>query len=125
MRCIPQCIYGSKPDHSAFNSAKLSTDKEIFTMAALTFDTLKFANKLKAAGVPPEQAEAEAAALSEVLEVNLKELATKEDLKDSLKDLELKLDTRFERLMGEMQLLKWMVGILIAGVLSLVLKAFF
>lgn len=94
-------------------------------MATLTFDTLKFANKLKAAGVPPEQAEAEAAALSEVLEVNLKELATKEDLKSGLKDLEMKLDTRFEKLMGEMLLLKWMLGILIAGVISLVLKAFF
>jgi hypothetical protein len=40
---------------------------------------VKFANKLKAAGVPPEQAEAKAAALSEVLEVNLKELATKDE----------------------------------------------
>jgi hypothetical protein len=29
-------------------------------MATITFDTLKFANKLKAAGVLPEQAEAEA-----------------------------------------------------------------
>jgi len=45
-------------------------------------------------------------------------LATKEDL-------EMKLDTRFEKLMGEMLLLKWMMGILIAGVISLVLKAFF
>jgi len=36
-------------------------------MATLNFDTLKFANKLKAAGVPPEQAEAEAATLSETL----------------------------------------------------------
>lgn len=40
-------------------------------MATFTFDTLKFASKLKAAGVPPEQAEAEAGVLSEVLEVNL------------------------------------------------------
>jgi hypothetical protein len=93
-------------------------------MASFTFDTLKFANKLKAAGVPAEHAEAEAAALSEVLEVNLKELATKEDLKNGLRDLEMKLDTRLEKLMGEMVLLKWMMGILIAGVISLVLKAF-
>ena len=57
-------------------------------MATATFDTLKFANKLKAAGVPPEQAEAEAAVLSEVLEVNLKELATKEDLRSGLSQLE-------------------------------------
>ena len=34
---------------------------------------LKFANTLKQAGVPSAQAEAEATALSEVLEVNLKE----------------------------------------------------
>ena len=50
-------------------------------MAAITFDTLKFANTLKAAGILPAQAEAEAVALSEVLEVNFKELVTKEDLK--------------------------------------------
>ena len=44
-------------------------------MATITFDTLKFANTLKRAGVPPAQAEAEAeaTALSEVLEVNLKD----------------------------------------------------
>jgi hypothetical protein len=49
-------------------------------MSALTFDTLKYANTLKAAGVSQAQAEAQAAALSEVMEVNLKELATKGDL---------------------------------------------
>jgi len=49
-------------------------------MTALIFDTLKYANTLKAAGVASEQAEAQANALSEVLEVNLKELATKDDL---------------------------------------------
>ncbi len=50
-------------------------------MATITFDTLKFANTLKEAGVPSAQAEAEATALSEVLEVNLKELVTKDDLR--------------------------------------------
>jgi len=49
-------------------------------MSTLTFDTLKFANRLKTAGVPAIQAEAEADALSEVLETNLGELVTKEDL---------------------------------------------
>jgi hypothetical protein len=34
-------------------------------MVVATFDTLKFANSLKAAGVPDKQAEAEAAAISE------------------------------------------------------------
>ena len=41
------------------------------------FDPLKFANTLKDAGVPSAQAEAETKALSEVLEVNLKELIFK------------------------------------------------
>jgi hypothetical protein len=50
-------------------------------MATITFDALKFANTLKEAGVPSAQAEAEAMALSDVLEVNLKELVTKEDLR--------------------------------------------
>ena len=46
-------------------------------MGTITFDTLKFANTLKEASVPPAQAEAEATALSEVLEINLRDLATK------------------------------------------------
>jgi hypothetical protein len=50
-------------------------------MATVAFDTLKFANRLKAAGVPEKQAEAEAEVLAEVLAVSLKELTTKGDLK--------------------------------------------
>ena len=49
-------------------------------MNTLTFGTLKYANRLKKAGVPPEQAEEQASALSEAFEVNLKELATKGNL---------------------------------------------
>jgi len=57
-------------------------------MSTLTFDTLKFANRLKSAGVLPAQAEAEAEALAEVFETNLKDLATKEDLLQAKKDLQ-------------------------------------
>ncbi len=76
-------------------------------MAAITFDTLKFANTLKEAGVPPAQAEAEATALSEVLEVNLKELVTKEDLKHEvellrrdMRDMEQRLVIKLGGLMA-------------------------
>ena len=62
-------------------------------MAAITFDTLKYANRLKAAGVPDKQAEAEV--LSEALEVNLKELATKEDLHREMESLRRDIDARF------------------------------
>jgi len=57
-------------------------------MATVTFDTLKFVNRLKNAGIPSVHAEAEADALSEVFETNLSELATKEDLRHEIKELE-------------------------------------
>jgi hypothetical protein len=68
-------------------------------MATITFDTLKFANKLKSAGVLPEHAEAEAEALADIFEANLNEVATKEDiklLKEDIKHLEDKLCERFD-----------------------------
>lgn len=68
-------------------------------MTTITFDTLKFANKLKSAGVLPEHAEAEAEALADIFEANLKEVATKEDikyLKDDIKHLEERLCERFD-----------------------------
>ena len=49
-------------------------------MAVATFDTLKFANTLKAAGVPERQAEAQAVAFAEVIQINLKDLVSNEDL---------------------------------------------
>jgi hypothetical protein len=87
-------------------------------MAAITFDTLKFANKLKSAGVPDKQAEAEAEALSEALEVNLKELVTKEYL-------DAKLQHELAPLRTDLVVIKWMIGLMLVGVISLVLKAFF
>ena len=70
-------------------------------MASVTFDTLKFAEKLIAAGVPEAQAKAEASALSEVLEINLKNVVTKEHLDNKL--AEFKTD-----------LIKWVVGMALA-----------
>jgi phage host-nuclease inhibitor protein Gam len=61
-------------------------------MAVATFGTLKFANALKAAGVPDKQAEAEATVLSEALQLNLKELATKDDLASTKGDLKREID---------------------------------
>ncbi|MBF0458191.1 MAG: hypothetical protein HQK99_09880 [Nitrospirae bacterium] len=48
-------------------------------------------------------------------------MATKEDL---LK-VESKLSERMTRIEGELTLVKWMMGIMLAGVISLVMKAFF
>ena len=56
-------------------------------MGVATFDTLKFANTLKAAGVPDRQAEAQAVAFAEVIQINLKDLVTKDDLNHAVDEL--------------------------------------
>ena len=71
-------------------------------MATIAFDTLKYSKRLKDAGVPDSQAEAEAEALAEVLEVNLKELATKADLLVVKTDLTREMDL-LRRDMREME----------------------
>lgn len=78
-------------------------------MATVAFDTLKFVEKLKAAGVPEPQAKAEAEALQEAF--GTAELATKRDLER----LEAKLDTRFERIDGELRLNRWMLGVIVVA----------
>jgi hypothetical protein len=80
-------------------------------MATITFDTLKYVEKLKAAGVPEGQAKAEAEALvsafSEAMEA---QLATKNDI---------------NRIEKELVVLKWMTGIVMGGILALIMKTFF
>src|SRR5437762_1061865 len=93
-------------------------------MSTLTFDTLKFANQLKTAGVPTTHAEAEAKALSEVFETNLSELATKADLRE----LELRITSRSDSKLADLkfELLKWMIGLAVAqaGLIIGLLKFF-
>jgi len=97
-------------------------------MNAITFDTLKYANTLKKAGFPPEQAEAQAGALSEVLEVNLKELATKGDIatvKGDLSAMEQRIDARLMLLEQRMTI---KLGMMIFGAVGAALalaKLFF
>lgn len=79
-------------------------------MSTITFDTLKFVEKLKSAGVPEAQAKAEAEALvSAFAEAMDAQLATRSDI------------FRIEK---ELAVLKWMSGIVMGGVLALILKAF-
>lgn len=57
------------------------------TTATLTFDTLAYAKRLQAAGVPREQAEVQAEAMREIVE---DKLSTKRDLQE----MELRLNAR-------------------------------
>ena len=63
-------------------------------MTTVTFDTLGYFEKLKAAGVPETQAKAQIEVIREVIE---DKLATKQDIKDlktELKELEYRLTIR-------------------------------
>jgi len=89
-------------------------------MTTLTFDTLKFANRLKAAGVSPGHAEAEAEALSEVFEANTSALATKQDLHEyesairtDLHHLEERFNNKLEKL--EMRMTIKLGSIMVIG----------
>jgi hypothetical protein len=79
-------------------------------MTTITFDTLELVDKLKTAGIPQEQAEAVVRVIADAQN----KLVTKDDLEISLSPLKT-----------DLAVLKWMIGILIAGVMSLVLKTFF
>ena len=79
-------------------------------MTTITFDTLELVDKLKTAGIPQEQAEA---VVRVIADAQIK-LVTKDDLEIALSPLKT-----------DLAVLKWMIGILIAGVMSLVIKTFF
>jgi hypothetical protein len=87
-------------------------------MSTVTFDTLELVAKLKTAGIPQEQAEAVVRVIADAQAV----LATKQDLKELKADLD---KTEFAPIKTDLVVLKWMMGVLLAGVVSLVLKAFF
>jgi hypothetical protein len=57
-------------------------------MGAVAFDTLKFANRLESVGISRPQAMAEAEVLSEIFDLNLRNLATKDDLLATQKELQ-------------------------------------
>lgn len=117
-------------------------------MSTAALDTLKFANRLKDAGMPSAQAEAEAQALSEALAAQAQALQADMDARfgrdltqNELRSdsalgrleakmdarfaaVESKMDTRFAQVDGKLAVLQWMMGVIVAGVIALVMKSF-
>ncbi|THF67228.1 DUF1640 domain-containing protein [Pseudothauera nasutitermitis] len=79
-------------------------------MAAITFDTLKYVERLKAAGLPEQHAKAEAEALRDALGdlVEMRSLATKEDVNVLRAEIETKISD------AKADIIKWMAGLLLA-----------
>jgi hypothetical protein len=78
-------------------------------MATITFDTLKFVEKLKAAGVSESQAKAEAEALQEAL--GTAEMATKRDIER----IESQLREMKAEINGKLTLVQWMLALIVAA----------
>ncbi|MDP2831713.1 MAG: DUF1640 domain-containing protein [Pseudomonadota bacterium] len=81
-------------------------------MSTITFDILKFVERLEKAGVPREQA----AAMSEAFG------AARSDAQPVTKDY---LDARIAPVSAELLIIKWMLGVVVAGISALILKTFF
>jgi len=77
-------------------------------MSAITFDTLRFAERLEKAGLTREQATAIAEAQKDVFAEALdSQLATKSDI--------VRLDGNMIRLDGKITLVQWMLALVIAA----------
>lgn len=85
----------------------------------IAFDTLAFANKLKAAGVDPKAAEAQSEATAEILtDLVNSQLATKSDIGEIKKEVEI-LNVKFDSLNAKLTWLVSLIGI-IGAVLAFV-----
>jgi len=83
-------------------------------MTTITFDTLQLVDKLKAAGFQQAQVEA-------VIRV----IAEAQDTLITQAYFDHKLEKELAPIRTDQAVQKWMTGVLTAGVLSLVLKAFY
>ncbi|MGZ8159646.1 MAG: DUF1640 domain-containing protein [Methylobacter sp.] len=92
-------------------------------MTTLAFDTYAYIRKLKDSGITEEQARAQVEALSLALEqfqteLHLSESATKQDVREAVRESELKLELKIAETKAE--LVRWIVG---AGFLQTALIA--
>jgi hypothetical protein len=79
-------------------------------MSVITFDTLKFVERLEKAGIPREHAKAEAEALADVLSAGTQELATKSDMSE---------------LMHEVKINRWMLAVVLGLYVATFAKLYF
>ena len=108
-----------------------------------TFDTLGYARRLVAGGVPAAQAQAHAGALADVLDARDRNLVTTSTLRAELCELRAELraemaelrselhaavaDARgeFKAIHAELRMLRWMLGLIATGVAALLARSLF
>lgn len=115
-------------------------------MSNSAINTLNFFEKLKNAGMPEDQAKVQVEVITEVVEANKRDLyAVETRLEAKIDKVETRLEARIDKvetrldkltdkvellatkvatIAGEMAFVKWMLGLLTAGITTLVIKAF-
>ncbi|MQQ99492.1 CCDC90 family protein [Glaciimonas soli] len=86
-------------------------------MPTTYFDTHEYVKKLEAAGISQDQAEAHAKALGDAMN---NELVKKADLNE----FRAEVKTQMTEIRGQFELLKWMMGFTLAGVVGIIFKLF-
>ena len=84
-------------------------------MAAIAFDTLRFARRLIEAGVPDRQAEVQAELMAEAFVFNMDSVVTKDYLDARLAEQDAKFDAKFAVLESKINLHSWMLAIIAAS----------
>jgi len=87
-------------------------------MATVTFDTLELVDKLKSAGFVQEQAEAVVRVIADAQQ----DLVTREYLDHAL---QREFASQLGPIRTEIAVLKWMMGVVIGGLVALIIKGFF
>lgn len=86
----------------------------------LPFDTFAYAKELRRAGIPEPQVEAQVTALSQAFKHCSEKYPTKEDLHK----VELKLNSAINSIVAELKLMKWIGGVCITGIATMLLRSF-
>ncbi len=102
-------------------------------MAAIAFDPLEYARALESSGVPREQAEVHAKAMTQVFVHNMDALVTRDYLDTRFAEfatrLEARIDAKMERRFAEMEVrfarVNVLLGVILVAVVIPVLQTIF
>jgi len=117
-------------------------------MGAVAFNTYELIKTLEGAGMSEEQAEAittgilrahEVAGLATKADLRESQAQTKADLQElraetkadlqgvkaDMREMELRIDKKLVEMKGESMLVRWMLGLIMAGITGLIIKTFF
>jgi len=106
-------------------------------MGAVAFNTYELIKTLEKAGMSEKQAEAittgilrahEVAGLATKADLRELQAQTKADLQEvkaDMREMELRIDKKLVEMKGESMLVRWMLGLIMAGITGLIIKTFF